>query len=144
LPNLVVLCYIPGTINIAFMEKDLNLGVIGEKIAAKFLSDKGYEIIEFNYQNRSGYRLGEIDIIVRDPSNQELVFVEVKTRKIREGELVLPEENITYSKLRKLSRIAEVYLKEKKLNSTEFRFDAVTIIFDEESRKAKVRHFKRL
>jgi putative endonuclease len=126
------------------MEKGINLGIIGENIAAKFLSSKEYEIIERNYQNTSGYRLGEIDIVARDPKTAELIFVEVKTRKNVPGNIVLPEENITSSKLKKLSRIAEVYIKERGISATDFRFDALAIIFDEESMKAKIRHIKRL
>jgi len=131
-------------INHSNMEKELKLGAIGEKIAKDFLSKKGFKIVEFNYKNRTGYCLGEIDIVVRDPITSELIFVEVKTRIIIVNNVVLPEENITASKLRKLSRIAEVYIKEKKLGSEPYRFDAIAITFEEKSMKAKVRHLKRL
>ncbi|HBR79435.1 MAG TPA: YraN family protein, partial [Candidatus Moranbacteria bacterium] len=41
------------------------MGSIGEEIAGEYLRKKGYKIIEFNYQNKKGRRLGEIDIIAK-------------------------------------------------------------------------------
>ena len=59
------------------------LGGRGEKIAASFLRRQGYRIIEKNYRTR----LGEIDIVARE--DEDLVFVEVKTR--RSTEFGLPQ-----------------------------------------------------
>ena len=49
-------------------------GVLGEKLAARYLKEQGYKILKKNYKNK----LGEIDIIAVDKN--EIVFVEVKTR----------------------------------------------------------------
>lgn len=49
-------------------------GIIGEKMAQKYLKDNKYEIIENNYYTRNG----EIDIIAS--KNNYIIFVEVKTR----------------------------------------------------------------
>ena len=49
-------------------------GIIGEKIAQKYLKNNGYKIIENNYYTRNG----EIDIIAN--KEKYIVFVEVKTR----------------------------------------------------------------
>ena len=59
------------------MEKMMNkrkFGIIGEKMAQKYLKDNKYEIIENNYYTRNG----EIDIIAS--KNNYIIFVEVKTR----------------------------------------------------------------
>ena len=56
------------------MAKHNELGKKGEEIAAQYLSEKGYEILERNWRNRHK----EIDIIAKD--GNELVIVEVKTR----------------------------------------------------------------
>ena len=115
-------------------------GDLGEKVAARYLKNKGYEILETNYQNNSGRRLGEIDIIAKDLERNELVFVEVKTREYFKFKDTLPEENITPFKLRKLAKIAETYLKTKKLFNENFRFDAISVWLDLDSKKAKVKH----
>jgi putative endonuclease len=117
-----------------------NLGTIGEKIAADFLVRKGFKILDKNYKNSSGYRLGEIDIIAKDPVLGEIVFVEVKTRDYQKYGQTLPEENITYSKLKKLQKIANAYLLKKKWRDKPFRFDAISIWLDLTSKKAKIKH----
>lgn len=113
-------------------------GDAGEKAAAKYLKDKGFEIIETNYQNNFGRRLGEIDIIAKD--GKEIVFVEVKTREMKRYGATLPEENITRSKLHKLERIAWAYLRQNKLENSPFRFDAISIWLDLELKKARIKH----
>lgn len=117
-----------------------NIGQIGEKIAADFLRRKDYEILETNYQNNSGYRLGEIDIIAKDKKSEEIIFVEVKTRDYQKYKNTLPEENITYNKLRKLEKIANAYLLKHRWRDKPFRFDAISIWLDLASRKAKIKH----
>lgn len=52
------------------------LGKIGEELAAKYLTQNKYKIIQRNFR----CKLGKIDIIAYDLKNKELVFFEVKTR----------------------------------------------------------------
>jgi putative endonuclease len=115
-------------------------GKTGEQVAANFLKNKGYEILAMNFQNNSGRRLGEIDIIARDCMQNEIVFVEVKTRDYAKYGHTLPEENIGYQKLRKLVKIAAIYLRQHKLENCSYRFDALSIWLDYETRMAKVKH----
>ena len=120
----------------------LGIGKKGEQIAAEFLKDNDYEIIEMNFKNNLGRRLGEIDIITKDLASQELVFVEVKTREYNKYKDTLPEENITYSKLRKFQKIAGVYLRQNGLLDENYRFDAVSVWLDHDSGKAWIKHLK--
>ncbi len=53
------------------------LGDRGENVAARYLRNRGYKIIVRNFR----CDLGEIDIVARD--GKTLVFVEVKTRRLR-------------------------------------------------------------
>ena len=124
------------------MKKRKTTGQMGEKIAADFLQRKGYEILGTNYQNSSGYRLGEIDIIAKDLSSEEIVFVEVKTRDYQKYKETLPEENITRSKLRKMEKIANSYLLKNNLRDKPYRFDAISIWLDLKEKMAKVKHLK--
>lgn len=121
--------------------KDKNIGSSGEKEAGKYLKKKGFKIIEFNYQNKKGKRLGEIDIIARE--GQQIVFVEVKSRISKGLEVILPEENITRDKLYKLQKIAQSYIKENDYWDKPYRFDAVTILFDENGKNIiEIRHLQ--
>ncbi len=111
----------------------------GEDIAVRFLKGIGFSVLERNYKNVSGRALGEIDIVAEE--NGELVFVEVKAREAKPGKEAFPEENITPSKLRKLSRIAEGYLREKRREATPYRFDAVLVVF-RDGIDPEIRHFR--
>lgn len=122
-------------------KQEKSLGQIGEDIAAKYLKKKGYKILDRNYCNTLGRRLGEIDIIAR--RNGEIVFVEVKTRILQE-KTVLPEENINPAKLHKLSKIANAYIKSNKLWDGPFHFDAISVLYDEVEKKAQVRHLENI
>ncbi len=119
-----------------------NFGDLGEKLAAKYLKNKGYVILDLNFQNNFGRRLGEIDIIARD--GEELIFVEVKTREINKYADTLPEENITHLKLMRLAKIADAYIRLKKLDHLDYRFDAISVWLDSKSKEAKIKHIRSL
>ncbi len=118
------------------------LGQLGERIAANYLKRKGYAIIEMNYSNRYGKRLGEIDIIAKEQN--EWIFVEVKTRQRQSGTLTIPEENITYLKIRRLEKITSHYVARHGLYEARYRFDAISVWIDYSSRVAKVKHIKNI
>ncbi len=115
-----------------------SFGDLGEKLAVRYLKDKGYRILDLNFQNATGRRLGEIDIIAQD--QKELVFAEVKTREMKKYSDTLPEENITHIKLLRLEKIASTYIRLKKLEDMDYRFDALSVWLDPASKKAKIKH----
>jgi putative endonuclease len=119
-------------------------GQTGERVAVNFLKEHGYEILTVNFKNSFGRRLGEIDIIAREKTARQIVFVEVKTRDFKKYQNTLPEENITYSKLRKLEKIAQFYLRINRLSAADYRFDAISVLLDKENRKAQIRHLKNI
>ncbi len=98
----------------------INTGKLGEKIAADFLKKNGYRIVEANYR----CPIGEIDIVARDKN--ELVFVEVKARKT--DALGYPEQAVGVQKQKKISQLAQWYLREKNQINTRARFDVVAIL----------------
>jgi putative endonuclease len=107
----------------------------GEDLAAKILSEKGYEIIERNYR----FSHGEIDIIAIDPKNNCTVFVEVKARQNLEyGE---PEYAITKTKQKQIRKLAELYLYDKEIKELDCRFDVFAILF-EDLDKPVVNHYE--
>ena len=121
-------------------QENISTGKTGEQVAANYLRNKGFSILEMNFKNNSGRRLGEVDIIARDLEQNEIVFVEVKTREYNKYKDTLPEENINCQKLHKLAKIATVYLRQNKLEDCNYRFDAVSIWLDYASRMAKIKH----
>jgi putative endonuclease len=95
------------------------LGDQGEDLAAAALRQQGYKILERNYVTP----LGEIDLIARQ--GKTLVIVEVKTRKsLRFGS---PQESVSVTKQNRLRRLADYYLKDKRLVGSPVRFDVVAV-----------------
>ena len=122
--------------------KKRQFGDMGERVAAKYLKNKGYKILELNFQNNYGRMLGEIDIIAKD--KEDIVFVEVKTREMEKYGDTLPEENITRTKLKKMDRIAQVYMRRHRLENAPYRFDALSIWLDLAQKTAKIKHIPHL
>jgi len=110
-----------------------DIGKEGEEIAAKYLIEKGFEIIERNYH----YSHGEIDIVAKD--KEWLVFVEVKTRlNLEFGE---PEYAINPKKIKQIKKIAELYLFDKEIEEANCRFDVVAILLDDVA-NPKITHYQ--
>ena len=94
-------------------------GKWGEDLAAKYLEEKGYTIVERDW--KSGRR--DIDIIALD--DDVVVFVEVKTRRNRLfGD---PEESVDYHKLQNLQQAISHYVKFKHIRQ-EIRFDIISVV----------------
>lgn len=101
------------------MAKHNELGKEGEAIALKYLLDNGYEILEKNFRHLKA----EVDIIAL--KNNELIFVEVKTRSTDYfGE---PAESVTRSKQRLMAEAADFYVVNKK-QGCEVRYDIISIV----------------
>ena len=99
------------------------LGKLGEDLAANYLIDKGYQILERNW--RSGHK--EIDIIAL--YDDILVIVEVKTRNTDDyGE---PDIAVGVSKQRMLIWAADAYVRYKNLN-VDVRFDIISIVISDQ------------
>ena len=126
--------------NIFKRKESLSTGARGEKAALNYLKKQGYKILETNFFNPTGRRLGEIDIIAKD--REEIVFVEIKTRSYSYKNLPAPEESITRKKLHKLNKVASFYITKNHLFDTPYRFDAITLLADTENNCARLRHLK--
>ncbi|MBK7587634.1 MAG: YraN family protein [Bacteroidetes bacterium] len=93
------------------------IGEKGESIAAQFLLDKGFVIVERNW--RTGHK--EIDLICKQADIY--IFVEVKTRRnISQG---MPEESISTRKINSVTEAARIYLYDKQYK--DIRFDVIAI-----------------
>jgi len=87
--------------------KRLGIGFLGEEVAAEFLKNKNYKILDRNWRCRAG----EIDIVCQNGS--DLVFVEVKSR--RESPIARDNlfENITLKKRKRLRLLKDLYLNKR-------------------------------
>lgn len=126
------------------MDREQNkiIGRTGEIIAANHLKQTGYQILEMNFENKLGYRVGELDIVAREEKTGEIVFVEVKTRRKGSFGSAYPELAITRAKYRRLTRIIDRYLRQKNMESAPHRLDAISIEMDMDRRKANLKHLK--
>lgn len=118
----------------------MSLGKVGELVAANYLLSKKWKILEKNWFNAKGYRIGELDLIAED-GRGELVFVEIKTRAGKLGEMT-PEENLNNSKLKKLIKIGQSFLSQKNWQARNWRIDLVAITMDYQKRKLSIHHIK--
>src|SRR3989344_7561345 len=105
-------------------------GDIGEGVVCKYLEQKGFRILERNYLRK----WGEIDIVAE--KGDLLSFIEVKSVS---RESYRPEENMHPAKLKRLHRVIQTYLLDRKVPaSREWRVDVACVYLDFSTRKAKV------
>ncbi len=94
-----------------------------EDLAGKMLKGKGFKIISKQFKTR----FGEIDLIATD--GDEVVFVEVKAR--RTSDFGHPEESVTTTKLGKIMKVGDAFLKQKNWEHRMYRIDVVAITYGE-------------
>ncbi len=99
------------------------LGKRGEELAAQYLKEKGYKILETNWR----FGRNELDLIAED--GDTLVVAEVKTR--HSNVFGDPEMAVTREKQRTIIRSANSYVRWKRRN-IEVRFDVVSILIQGE------------
>ena len=109
-------------------------GIIGEKMAQKYLKDNKYEIIENNYYTRNG----EIDIIAS--KNNYIIFVEVKTRT--NEKYGRASEAVTKIKKIHMKKSAAIFLKENNFSRFTIRFDVIEVYII--NGKCKINHIKQI
>lgn len=94
-----------------------------EKLAAAYLTDKGYELLECNYATK----YSEIDLILKDRAT--LVFCEVKYRS--SNHYGSPLEAVDIRKQRRISKAAmHYYITHGCEADTPCRFDVIAIYGD--------------
>lgn len=100
------------------MSDKIKKGKEGEDMAARFLIEKGYEIVRRNYR----YKQSEIDLIVK--KDNWLIFVEVKLRS--SDAYGYPEDFVDYKKAKNVIDGAEQYTYENDWQGN-VRYDIVSI-----------------
>jgi putative endonuclease len=101
-----------------------NLGRYGESLAAEYLENNHYEILQRNWRFR---RYGEIDIIAYLSNKQCLSFIEVKSRN--NNKFGLAVEAVSTRQQSKIRFLAEVYLSQHVTERSykTISFDLITV-----------------
>jgi len=89
-------------------QKPKTLGQLGEGFAQKEYERRGYKIVESNFFNKKGLRLGEIDFIAKN--KDKIIFVEVKTRVSETGKFGFGAEAVDKFKQIKFLKAVKVFL----------------------------------
>ncbi|KKS26521.1 MAG: hypothetical protein UU87_C0001G0036 [Parcubacteria group bacterium GW2011_GWA2_42_11] len=107
------------------------------------MKEKGLKILERNWK----CKIGELDIVAAEAKGilgkiKTLIFVEVKSGG-NARPAYAPEQHVNFAKQQKLIRLAQAYLKYKKI-STEipWRIDVVAIDINEQTNFCDIRHYE--
>jgi len=111
-----------------------SLGRWGETLAADYLSQKGYVLLDRNL--RTPY--GEIDLIAQ--KGDTLVFVEVKTRASKT--LGPPEISVTPRKREHLLASVQAYVQEHARAEAHWRIDVIAIQKGQGGLRPEIVHFE--
>ncbi len=112
------------------------IGLNAESFACDYLRKLGYKVLERNFRIRGG----EIDIVAKE--GPDLVFVEVKARF--NHQFGLPQEAITYYKLKALEKTALFYIQKAKWGEKPYRFDVLAIDYSEDKQNPEVELIKNI
>ena len=111
------------------------LGKFGEEVAENYLINNKYLLIQKNFR----CNFGEIDIIARDVKKDEIVFIEVKTRKnTLYGN---PAEAVDERKRKHIFKTAQYFLYLYNLEHEYVRIDVIEV-FVNTNNTFKINHIK--
>ncbi len=112
------------------------IGDKGEDIACEWLKKHDFLLVERNYNKK----WGEIDIIAA--KDKIIHFIEVKSVTLKEKKRERghrPEENVHELKQRRLKKVIQTYLFERRYGfDAEFQFHVVLVYMNAVTRRAKV------
>jgi putative endonuclease len=97
------------------------IGALGEELAVEHLRSMRLRVLERNWR----CRYGELDVIAADDEARVVVFVEVKTRTSDKFGGV--EQAVTPVKVRRLRRLAGLWLAAQNGSWTDVRIDVIGI-----------------
>ena len=104
-------------------------GSLGERIAARYLVDGGWRVLERNWRPGAGLR-GELDLVALDPTTgapaPALVCVEVKTRASQPA--APPAAAVTAAKLARLRALTGAWAASHEVAHCGLRIDVVSIV----------------
>ncbi|HEX4104424.1 MAG TPA: YraN family protein [Candidatus Paceibacterota bacterium] len=125
---------------------NISIGRHGESIAVNYLIKNKWIVLTRNYKRKGD----EIDIIAKSP-DKTLVFLEVKTLVITSLstlDALMPEDNLTSAKRRKLNRTCEFFARKNDYLIDEemgWRIDLIAIeLFANRIGVSALRHYENI
>jgi putative endonuclease len=102
------------------MAEHLESGRIAERLARRFLEERGLRLLVCNYS----CRYGELDLVMRQ--RQRLIIVEIRYR--RDLSFMAPGESISLAKRRRIARATLHFIQHNpRYQSQPVRFDVVSL-----------------
>ena len=116
--------------------KHLNreIGNNAERIAQKFLLQKGYRLLDCNFRNHRG----EIDIICK--KDNKIIVVEVKSRY--SSQYGTPKESVNHLKQKSIINVTKAYLLYKNIHNINVRFDVIEVYMNYRDNSYIINHIK--
>ena len=111
-----------------------DIGSYTENIAATYLLNNGYSILDRNYRNK----FGEIDIICQ--KDNIIIFVEIKSRYT--NSFGSPLESVSCHKQKKIILLSKFYILYKKLSDFNIRYDVIEIYLNHLNNTYEVNHLE--
>ena len=97
------------------------IGALGERLAVEYLQSLGLRVLTRNWR----CRYGELDVIAADDAARVVVFIEVKTRTSDQFGGI--QQAVTPDKVRRLRRLAGLWLAGQDARWSEVRIDVVGV-----------------
>lgn len=108
------------------MPSNKTIGVLGEKIAANYLENRGCKILDKNFFlcAPGGPKIAEVDIVAE--KDDVFLFVEVKT--IKDNSKYLAQDKVNETKKWKVAKAAEMWLIKNKIPlNVKWRIDVIAV-----------------
>lgn len=112
------------------------LGRWGEKQSERFLRRKGLRTLARNFNCKTG----ELDLVMADPQDGAVVFVEVKTRA--NEDFTSAESCVNYGKQKKMALAARFFTLKHKIENRPLRFDVIAVVLGPKGPPV-IRHYER-
>ena len=116
------------------LQQNKSTGSRGEALAAQYLTEKGYVIVDRNFS----CHWGELDLIAHKP-NGTLAFIEVKSRSSeRYGRAY---EAVNPRKLSHLTRAIQFYLLKKNYPRSKLSLEVIGVQMNSDPEKIRIYHY---
>lgn len=124
------------------MAEHLETGRKGEDLALAHLRANKFTVLHRNWRPAPSYgphaRKLELDLVAR--KGDLLLFVEVKTRSLRDASPFSPADAFTPAKKSKLLKAAMLFLDQENLWDSQCRFDLITVTRHDDGTFSLERH----